>query len=238
MIRCFGLTDVGSSRTSNEDAFALEPDLGLFIVADGMGGAQAGERAAAIAIETIVDGVRCSAPARSAEVLSEAIRQANHNILNEAAENPDYQGMGTTVVAVLVEPPAAHIASVGDSRLYLWRSGHLQKITSDQTWVNEVGRSLGLSEEQIHNHPFRNVLTMAVGARERVEIHSHELALEAGDILLLCSDGLHGPLVDEDVAAALAPARPLPETAADLIARALDNGGPDNVTVVLLQSEE
>src|SRR6185503_13288479 len=110
----------------------------------------------AIAIETIVNGVRCAAPARTTEGLVEAIREANRNILTRAAEDPDHQGMGTTVVAVLVEPPSAHIASVGDSRLYLCRGGVLERITSDQTWVNEVGRSLGLSEEQIHTHPFRN----------------------------------------------------------------------------------
>ena len=237
MIRCFGLTDVGCSRLSNEDAFAVEPELGLFVVADGMGGAQAGELASAIAIETIVNGVRCSAPTRTVEGLVAAIREANRSILARAAENPDYQGMGTTVVAALIDPPAAHIASVGDSRLYLFRQGALERVTSDQTLVNEVGRSLGLTEEQIHTHPFRNVLTMAVGARERIEVHSHELTLDAGDILLLCSDGLHGVVDDQELAQVLAAAdRGLAETTADLIGRARENGGPDNITAVLVQN--
>lgn len=238
MIRCFGLTDVGCSRTSNEDAYAVEPELGLFLVADGMGGAQAGELASAIAIETIVNGVRGAAPARTTDSLVEAIREANRNILARAAEDPDHQGMGTTVVAVLVEPPAAHIASVGDSRLYLCRRGVLERITSDQTWVNEVGRSLGLTEEQIHTHPFRNVLTMAVGARERIEVHSHELILDPGDLLLLCSDGLHGVVDDDELRQVLAPDRSLPEIAADLIGRARERGGPDNITAVLVESVE
>ena len=236
MIRCFGLTDLGCARASNEDAFAVEPELGLFVVADGMGGAQAGERASAIAIETIVQNVRCAAPARTPDILLQSIREANRNVIEQAAGNPDYQGMGTTVVAVLLEPPAAHVASVGDSRLYLWRGDRLQRVTSDQTWVNEVGRSLGLTEEQIHSHPFRNVLTMAVGARERIEVHSHELTLSDGDLLLLCSDGLHGVLNDEELTQALSGGRPLPEAAADLIGRAREHGGPDNITAVLVQS--
>jgi serine/threonine protein phosphatase PrpC len=213
----------------------VEPDLGLFVVADGMGGAQAGERASAIAIETIVRGVRQAAPRRSAETLIEAIRDANRAIISQASENPDYQGMGTTVVAALLEPPSAHVASVGDSRLYLWREGELARVTSDQTWVNEVGRTLGLTEEQIHNHPFRNVLTMAVGAREGIDVHSHELTLRAGDILLLCSDGLHGVVPEQDLAAALGAGRGLAETAAQLIAFARERGGPDNITAVLVQ---
>jgi protein phosphatase len=216
----------------------VEPELGLFVVADGMGGAQAGELASAIAIETIVQGVRCAAPSRTSEILVQAIAEANRNILAQANENPDYQGMGTTVVAVLVNPPAAHVASVGDSRLYRLQEGRLARITSDQTWVNEVGRSLGLTDEQIHTHPFRNVLTMAVGARERIDIHHHELTLGKGDLLLLCSDGLHGVLPEEELAGVLSSDRPLPEIAADLIARARARGGPDNITAVLVQNAE
>ncbi len=236
MIRCFGLTDVGCARTSNEDAFALEPELGLFVVADGMGGAQAGERASAIAIETIVQNVRCAAPARTPDILLQSIREANRNVIEQAAGNPDYQGMGTTVVAVLMDPPAAHVASVGDSRLYLWRNHRLERVTSDQTWVNEVGRSLGLTEEQIHTHPFRNVLTMAVGARERIEVHNYELHLGDGDLLLLCSDGLHGVVPEAELSQVFSAGRPLPEAAADLISRARQHGGPDNITAVLVQN--
>ena len=216
----------------------MEPDLGLYVVADGMGGAQAGEQASAIAIETIVRGIREAAPIRTTEALVATIRDANRIILQQAAENPDYQGMGTTVVSVLVDGPLAHVASVGDSRLYLWREGRLERVTSDQTWVNEVGRSLGLTEEQIHSHPFRNVLTMAVGARERIDVHSHELTLRPGDVLLLCSDGLHGPVEEAELAEALAAQRGLPELASDLIARAKDHGGPDNITAVLLEHIE
>jgi serine/threonine protein phosphatase PrpC len=236
VIRCFGISDIGCARSSNEDAYIAEPDLGLFVVADGMGGAQAGEQASAIATRTIARYVRRAAPRRSPESLLEAIQTANREILRQASENPRFHGMGTTVVALLVSPPAAYIASVGDSRAYLFRGGELHRLTSDQTWVNEVGRSLGLTEEQIHSHPFRNVLTMAVGARERLEIHSHELRLEPGDILLLSSDGLHGVVPEVEIAATLAAADALEEKAASLIRVARAYGGPDNITALLVEN--
>lgn len=235
MIRYFGISDVGCNRASNEDAFALEPELGLFAVADGMGGAQAGERASRIAVETIAKSIRAAGANRNLESLTEAVRAANADIFQQASENPALHGMGTTVVAVLIELPVAHIASVGDSRLYLFRDGQLQRITSDQTWVNEIGRTLGLTEEQIHTHPFRNVLTMAVGARERIEVHSHELQLEPGDMLLLSSDGLHGVVEEPLLVEALATDSSLSKKGAALIERARSNGGPDNITAVLVE---
>ena len=236
MIQYFGISDVGCARTSNEDSFALEPELGLFVVADGMGGAQAGERASRLAIETITKSVREAMPNRSLESLVQAVRAANSYILQQASTDPELHGMGTTVVAVLLDLPLAHIASVGDSRLYLLRNGQLHRITSDQTWVNEIGRSLGLTEEQIHSHPFRNVLTMSVGARERIEVRSHELSLEAGDLLLLSSDGLHGVVNETEMAEALAADSSLSKKAALLIEKARTNGGPDNITAVLIEN--
>jgi len=236
VIQYFGISDVGCNRASNEDAFALEPDLGLFAVADGMGGAQAGERASRLAVETIVKSIRAASPARNLESLLEAVRTANTDIFRQASESPALHGMGTTVVAVLLDPPLAHIASVGDSRLYLFRGGQLQRITSDQTWVNEIGRTLGLTEEQIHSHPFRNVLTMAVGARERIEVRSHELELEPGDLLLLSSDGLHGVVDENLLVEALAADSSLTKKGAALIERARSNGGPDNITAVLVEN--
>jgi serine/threonine protein phosphatase PrpC len=235
VIRYFGISDVGCARPSNEDSFALEPDLGLYVVADGMGGAQAGEQASRIAIETIVKAIGATS-ARTTESLVAAVQAANASILEQASGHPELRGMGTTVVAVLLEPPLAHIASVGDSRAYLFRAGSLRRITSDQTWVNEIGRNLGLTEEQIHAHPFRNVLTMAVGARENIDVRSHELHLEAGDLLLLSSDGLHGLVPDTEVAEALGGDGDLVAKATALISRARANGGPDNITAVLVEN--
>ncbi len=238
MIEQVGISDVGCVRASNEDSYIAEPELGLFVVADGMGGAQAGELASKMAIETIVQFVREAAPVRTLESLVQAVRTANRDILQQASQNPDLHGMGTTVVAVLLDVPLAHIASVGDSRAYLYRSGELRRITSDQTWVNEIGRSLGLTEEQIHSHPFRNVLTMAVGARERIEVHGHELRLEPQDVLLLSSDGLHGVIQDAGVAEVLAGNGSLTEKARRLVEQARLQGGPDNITAVLLRHAE
>ena len=235
MVDCVGVTDVGLSRVSNEDSYAVEPSLGLFVVADGMGGAQAGERASAITVETIVDRIRQSSSPRSSENLVEAIRAANRNVLDQAAASPELEGMGTTVVAALVEPPVGHIASVGDSRVYLFRAGELHRITNDQTWVNEVGRRLGLSDEQIHHHPFRNVLTMAVGARDDIDVRRHEVDLESGDLLLLCSDGLHGVIGEASVAEVMASGETLEDRGAELIRRAKAAGGPDNITAVLVR---
>lgn len=214
----------------------LEPELGLFAVADGMGGAQAGERASRIAIETIVKSVREALPTRTLEGLVEAVRAANRDVFQQASENPAFHGMGTTVVAVLLDLPLAHVASVGDSRLYLFRDGELRRMTSDQTWVNEIGRTLGLTEDQIHSHPFRNVLTMAVGARERIDVRSHELYLEPGDLLLLSSDGLHGVVTEAELAEALAPPNTLSQKATGLVEKARRNGGPDNITAVLVEN--
>jgi serine/threonine protein phosphatase PrpC len=235
VVDCIGLSDVGLARASNEDAYAVEPELGLFLVADGMGGAQAGERASAIAVETIVQRIRQAGAARTPESLVEAIQLANRNVLEQAAAYPEYEGMGTTVVAVLLDPPSGHVASVGDSRLYLYREAQLERVTSDQTWVNEVGRRLGLTEEQIQVHPFRNVLTMAVGAREKIEVRQYKLELRPGDLLLLCSDGLHGVIEEQGLAEVLADGANLQERVEVLIRRAREAGGPDNITAVLVE---
>ncbi|MBI3666919.1 MAG: NUDIX domain-containing protein [Acidobacteria bacterium] len=219
-----------------EGEFALEPELGLFVVADGMGGAQAGEHASSLAIETIIQTVREAAPSRTLEGLVLAVQTANQAVLRQASADPNLQGMGTTVVALLLDLPLAYVASVGDSRVYLYRGGSLRRITSDQTWVNQIGRGLGLTEEQIQSHPFRHVLTMAVGARPQIEIQNYEMLLESGDRLLLCSDGLHGVVEERTLAGVLASDTSLPDKTATLITAARGKGGPDNITTVLVEN--
>ena len=236
MIEYAGATDRGCVRRANQDTYALEGELGLFVLADGMGGARAGERASRIAVETIVASVREAAPERTMACLTEAIRAANRNILRLAEMHPELQGMGTTVVAALVDSAAVHVASVGDSRAYRWRGGEIVRVTSDQTWVNEVGRGLGLTEEQIHTHPFRHVLTMAVGVRNMVVIRSYEVELGPGEELLLCSDGLHGVVREEALAAVLADNGALAEKPGRLIQLARSHGGPDNITAVVIRN--
>lgn len=238
MIRAYGMSHVGMVRSNNEDSFATVPELGLFLVADGMGGAKAGEKASRIAVETVVAEMRKVGQTASPEALAEAVQLANQNIRWEAEQNPQDSGMGTTVVAALVREPKAYIVNVGDSRGYLRTSGELYCITSDHSWVNEVGRGLGLSEEQLRSHPYRNVLTKAVGAEERVEVSIEEIELLPGDVLLLCSDGLHGVAGENALFEVLAGEGSLRVKCEALIAAALGNGAPDNVTAVLVESYE
>ena len=234
MIQSFGMSDVGLVRSNNEDSYLLKPDLGLYVVADGMGGALAGERASRIAVETVAQEIARAGLEASSEVLLGAVSLANENIRWEAEQNAQYSGMGTTIVAVLVRPPKAIIASVGDSRVYLRTSGELYCVTSDQTWVNEVGRGLGLSDEQLRVHPYRNVLTMAVGAEEKIDVQLHEVGFRQGDLMLLSSDGLHGVAGENALIEILGRETPLREMGKALIDAALRNGGTDNVTAVLI----
>ena len=238
MIRAYGMSHVGMVRSNNEDSFATVPELGLFIVADGMGGAKAGEKASRIAVETVVAEMRRAGPNATPEMLAEAVQLANQNIRWEAEQNPQDAGMGTTIVAALVREPKAHIVNVGDSRGYIQTSGELYCVTSDHSWVNEVGRGLGLSEEQLRSHPYRNVLTKAVGAEDRVEVAVEEIELLPGDVLLLCSDGLHGVAGEGALFDVLARQEVLRLKCEALIASALERGAPDNVTAVLVESYE
>jgi protein phosphatase len=236
MIRSFGKSNVGSVRTNNEDYFAINADLGLFIVADGMGGAQAGEKASRIAVETLLAEVVRAGPEADEQALIEGVRKANENIRSEAEQNPEDSGMGTTLVALLVRPPKAYIINVGDSRGYLRTSGELYCITSDHTWVNEVGRGLGLTDDQLRSHPYRNVLTKAVGAEEQIRPQTEEIELFPGDLVLLCSDGLHGVAGESSLLDILSGAGGLEDKCDALIAAAIEHGAPDNITAVLVES--
>ena len=191
MIDCYGLSDVGLVRSHNEDSYVTDREQGLFAIADGMGGAQAGETASRVAIETVVAELNQDGPEASGETLKRAVKLANRNVRREAEQNPAYEGMGTTVVAALARLSKLYIVNVGDSRCYLWTGGELFCVTTDDSWVNDVGRGLGLSEEQLRVHPYRNVLTKAVGAEEDLQVTSQEIDFLPGDLLLLCSDGLH-----------------------------------------------
>ena len=136
MISSYGISDVGLVRGSNEDSYVIDPEQGLFVVADGMGGARAGETASRIAVETLVAEVRRGGSKADGEALVQALTRANDNVRAEAERNPARAGMGTTVVAILSRPPKTYVASVGDSRGYLWSRGELFCVTSDDTWVN------------------------------------------------------------------------------------------------------
>ena len=190
MLEAFGLSDPGCVRQNNEDFYLISPN-GAYIVADGMGGAQAGEHASKLAVETVASFLE-NAPAPDAETLYQAFREANARVMKEAAGHPELEGMGTTLVAAMEAGPELLIDSVGDSRAYVYNGGQLTAITEDQTWVNEVGRQLGIDEASLRTHPMRHVLTMAIGVSPEVRVHSYTVRPPPGDLILLSSDGLHG----------------------------------------------
>ena len=197
MLEAFGLSDPGCVRQNNEDFYLISPK-GAYIVADGMGGAQAGEHASKLAVETVESFLQNS-PSRDAETLFQAFREANQRVMKAAASNPELEGMGTTLVAAIESGPELLIASVGDSRVYLYNGGELTGITEDQTWVNEVGRRLGIDEETLKNHPMRHVLTMAIGVSEQLRVLTYMVKPAPGMVLMLCSDGLHGVAQEEEM---------------------------------------
>ncbi len=238
MLEAFGASDPGCVRSNNEDYFLIKPLTGLFLVADGMGGAQAGEHASKLAAETVWELLDAESGAIDSPKIVTAFQNANQRVKAEASTNPELEGMGTTLVAAIEHGGELLIANVGDSRAYTFKDGKLEAVTQDQTWVNEVGRRLGLDEETLHTHPMRHVLTMAVGVSEQLRVNTYTVHPEVGSLVLLCSDGLHGVVPDADIQKALGEGATLEERARKLIELARSRGGPDNVTVVLLESVE
>lgn len=236
MLEAFGLSDPGCIRTNNEDYFMLVAPLDLYIVADGMGGAQAGEHASKLAVETLVDFI-AKAGSTSGEVLLNAVQEANTRVLAAADCDAALHGMGTTLTACWKVGPELLVANVGDSRAYVYQRGELNVITEDQTWINEVGRRLGLGDDALRTHPMRHVLTMAIGVSESLRIHSYAVPLEPGALFLLCSDGLHGVVTPLEIVETLSGDGSLEDKCKVLIDAAKRAGGPDNVTAVLLRNE-
>jgi PPM family protein phosphatase len=236
MLEAYALTDPGKVRTSNQDTYRIVPELGLYLLADGMGGARGGEFASRIAVDSVAENLQRSAH-RDAAALLEAVEDANRRVLSEAARDPRLEGMGTTLVAALeTSENDVAIASVGDSRAYVLSAGKLRAVTEDQTWVQEVGRPLGLDEDSLRNHPMRHVLTMAVGVASAVRIRYYALELSPGDVMMLSSDGLHGVVsgnVIEEILNDSAPS--LEEKCRALVTAANTAGSPDNVTVILIR---
>ncbi|MCC6393990.1 MAG: serine/threonine-protein phosphatase [Bryobacterales bacterium] len=239
MLEAYGLSDLGCIRKNNEDYCLLAPELGLYLVADGMGGARAGEHASHLAAETVANYIWKSGR-RDAETLVKAFEEANRAVKEAAAQDSGMEGMGTTLVAVLEEENADDllIASVGDSRAYLYQDGHLLPVTEDQTWVNEVGRRLGIDEDTLKNHPLRHVLTMAIGVSSPLRIHSYKIRPNPDACLLLSSDGLHGVLGVETIVSLLNTGKSFEDKCHSLIDAARKAGGPDNITVVLIRTKK
>jgi protein phosphatase len=253
MIEAYGRTDVGRRRKINEDSFLVSPETSLFAVCDGMGGHNAGEVASRMAIETISAFIQRSAVEKEitwpwgldanlsfdANRLKTAIRLANARVFQAADNREELAGMGTTVVSALITGDVMTLGSAGDSRCYLVRDGALKQLTRDDSWVSAALGEGILNSDDVEHHPLRNVITKAVGARDAIDLDVLEHDLRPGDLVMLCSDGLHGMVGDPDIERILLGSTgSLEETSARLVDAANEAGGRDNVTVVLLRRTE
>ena len=243
-------TDPGLRRSSNEDSFCTRDDLGLFVVADGMGGHVAGEVASRIAVDTIQTFIGEThgadknrtwpfpfEPAISLDGnrLKAAFRLANRRIAAAMGDDESLRGMATTCAAVLVGKNGPVVAHVGDSRVYLWRGAALRQVTEDHSWVGEQVRAGVLSDDDARRHPWRNVVTRALAGGDDPEVDVADLPLQAGDRLVLCSDGLSGVVSPEKLSELVGNSPSLDEACKALIAAANAAGGPDNITVAMIQ---
>jgi protein phosphatase len=243
-----GATDVGRVRARNEDNLgtwvpgteAERRRLGvLVIVADGMGGSQAGDVASRLAVETLIRSWQASTGDAPVDDLATALEAANRAVHAESLNHPEQSGMGTTCTALLVRGREAFVAHVGDSRAYLLRGGEVRRLTRDHSLVAELVREGHLTEEQARSDPRRNVVTRSVGVAPRVTIDAERVIddLAPGDTLVVCSDGLHGLVSDAEIAAA-ASGRDLAAACDRLIAMANERGGYDNITLAIVHVNE
>jgi PPM family protein phosphatase len=252
-IRYAGSTHVGMKRAHNEDNFFLLAEENLYVVADGMGGHASGEVASQIAVETLanffIDTARDKeitwpykenrAQAYDENRLVTGIKLSNRRVYETAQSDARYRGMGTTIVSLACGPTGAYIGPVGDSRGYLVRDGKIEQVTEDHSLLNDYLKVHKLTQEEIEHFPHKNVIVRALGMKDSVSVDIHKLAPRAGDVYLLCSDGLSGMIDDPEIQEAVnASGRDLEKCCQNLIAQANANGGQDNVTVVLVEFSE
>jgi protein phosphatase len=246
-ISAAGRTEVGCVRRHNEDNFLLEPELGLFVVADGLGGHAAGEVASRIVVDRIGDFIGHTAErdrtwpveyeadlSYDGNRLKAALLLADQGIQDDIRANPERESMGSTVVASLVHGDRMTLVHVGDSRAYLLNPDGIQQVTRDHSWVADQVASGALTPEEARRHPFRNVITQALGNGGELDVAIQELQVNELDRLLLCSDGLSGMVQDEEIWEIVHKAPDVDAAAGELIAKAMENGGEDNITVVLV----
>ena len=248
MIGSFGVSEAGA-RQSNEDCFFADDELALFVVADGMGGHLAGEVASRLAVESIENFIRRSEDASDlswpcgidgeltldGNRVRTAIYLANRRVHRAAESSEDYTGMGTTVVCALIRNGLLTVGHVGDSRLYLMANGALRQLTTDDTWIAALASSGTADPAALANHPMRHVLTNVLGANEQVDIHVSEHPLAGGEVLLLCSDGVHDVLDAHHLTALLSTACDPRTLSCAVVEAACQRGTHDNVTAVLVR---
>ena len=240
MMNSYSVTNIGKMRKLNQDyVYSTEQPIGnlpnLFLVADGMGGHNAGDYASKLAVSTIVEQAADADETDPTRVLDLAISVANAVVKRSAESSPELAGMGTTVVAAVVDDDHLYVANVGDSRLYVANDVEMKQITRDHSWVEEMVKRGGLDREEARNHPDKNIITRAVGVESSVRIDFFDYTLKGGEKILMCTDGLTNMLSDEQIRDILMQDAGVAERAEELIRKANDNGGKDNISVILIE---
>lgn len=233
------MTDIGRKREINQDyVFATDETIGnlpnLLVVADGMGGHRAGDFASKFTVEVLAEEVQNSKETHPEAIIGNAIQAANERLLAEAEKDNRLEGMGTTLVAATIMDHVLYFANVGDSRLYLINK-EIRQLSKDHSMVEEMVRLGGLTEEEAKHHPDKNIITRAIGVKQKVEPDFFEYRLKGGDTILMCSDGLTNMVDDDEIFQIVKSARDIVEAVESLIQRANENGGSDNIGVVLAQ---
>jgi serine/threonine protein phosphatase PrpC len=246
-IEVAGQTDVGRKRNHNEDNFAIMPEFGLYVVADGMGGHASGEIASKMAIDTLQEFFASTAedPERTwpyrmdrgkgyeENRLITGIKLCNLRIFEQAQHNTRQRGMGTTLVALFAVEDGVYVAHVGDSRVYRVRSGAIEQLTEDHSLLNDYKKMKRLTEEEIRNFPHKNVIVRALGMKDTVKVDTRLEDPRVGDLMLLCTDGLCGPVADEKILEIVQTTPDLATAVGRLVDAANERGGPDNITCVI-----
>ena len=233
----FGWSETGKLREQNEDAIYCDDQTGVYIVADGMGGHQAGEVASREAIRTFLAAYEEGKKEEVTDRIISSMAKANEAVFQESLQEETRQGMGTTFTCAVVQGNRAVFGHVGDSRAYLYRKGTLRQITRDHSYVMEMVKQGKLTLEEAAVHPQRNVITRAIGTKEPMGSDLYMEEIKSGDRILLCSDGLTSMVDDAAIATILEEEQPVEQSARALAKTANENGGKDNISVILIQCE-
>ncbi|HEY9722202.1 MAG TPA: Stp1/IreP family PP2C-type Ser/Thr phosphatase [Oscillatoriaceae cyanobacterium] len=240
-LRVGSLTDIGKVREINQDSYSADAERGFFIVADGMGGHAAGEKASQTAVQTIKERLDNGAVAASngqlLDLLQTSIQDANREIINASMENASMRGMGTTATVIVLKANQMYVGHVGDSRAYLIRNRRIDQITEDHSIVAQLVRARAITPQEAARHPYRNVITRCLGMQVDVEADTQQRELKPGDRLLICSDGLSGLVSDDEMLQYVLSSDEPQKTCHDLVNLALERGGSDNITVVLIYND-
>ena len=238
-MKIFSLTDIGRKREVNQDyVYVTDKPVGhvpnLFVVADGMGGHKAGDFASKYAVQVLEEHVRNHSGMGPELIITDAVREANRKIVEKAKQDTGLEGMGTTLVVATIIEHTLYFANVGDSRLYLIRD-EIKQLSKDHSLVEEMVRLGGINEEEAKHHADKNIITRAIGAKDDVEVDFFEYRLQKGDIILMCTDGLTNMVDDDEIFRIVKGGRDVVETAMQLVEKANENGGKDNIGIVLVE---